>query len=396
MTRLAYLVSHPIQYQAPLLQRIAGDPDIDLHVLFMSDFSLRTYEDLGFGREVKWDVPLVDGYSHEFLPLRGEQPNGSESGFRNHGLGKIIRKERFDVLWSHGYALPTNIKAMLIARSRGIPVLCRSDNQRKGVIRGRSARIKEQIVRRVMQIPSGFLTTGAANDAYYAELGVPEERRFLMPYAIDNDRFRTQALAARGTREDLRAELGLDPGRPIILYASKFITRKKPIDALRALQEIVRAGRIRRPYLVYVGDGEERANVEAAVTDAERNDVRFVGFQNQTELPRYFDLCDVFVLPAAAEPYGLVVNEVMCAGRAVIVTDEVGAGIDLVKDGENGFIYPVGDIPAFVAALEKVLESPERSIPMGERSWEIVREWDFDSNIRALKQAISSVRGGSF
>ena len=53
ITRLAYLVSHPIQYQAPLLQRIAGDPDIDLHVLFMSDFSLRTYEDLGFGCEVR-------------------------------------------------------------------------------------------------------------------------------------------------------------------------------------------------------------------------------------------------------------------------------------------------------------------------------------------------------
>ena len=66
--RLAYLVSHPIQYQVPLLRRIAKEPDIDLTVLFGSDFSVRGYEDKGFGVAVKWDVPLLDGYKYEFLP----------------------------------------------------------------------------------------------------------------------------------------------------------------------------------------------------------------------------------------------------------------------------------------------------------------------------------------
>ena len=66
--RLAYLVSHPIQYQAPLLRRIAQQPDIDLTVLFGSDFSVRGYRDQGFGVGVKWDVPLLDGYKHVFLP----------------------------------------------------------------------------------------------------------------------------------------------------------------------------------------------------------------------------------------------------------------------------------------------------------------------------------------
>src|SRR5579875_946742 len=65
--RLAYLVSHPIQYQAPLLRRIAVEPDIDLTVLYGSDFSVRGYKDHGFGVEVAWDVPLLDGYRSEFL-----------------------------------------------------------------------------------------------------------------------------------------------------------------------------------------------------------------------------------------------------------------------------------------------------------------------------------------
>src|ERR1700709_799347 len=66
--KVAYLVSHPIQYQAPLLRRIAQEPDIDLTVLFGSDFSVRGYQDKGFGVEVAWDVPLLEGYRYRVLP----------------------------------------------------------------------------------------------------------------------------------------------------------------------------------------------------------------------------------------------------------------------------------------------------------------------------------------
>ena len=77
--RLAYLVSHPIQYQAPLLRRIAQEPDIDFTVLFGSDFSVRGYTDAGFGVDVKWDIPLLDGYKHEFLPCLRDTGNTTVS-----------------------------------------------------------------------------------------------------------------------------------------------------------------------------------------------------------------------------------------------------------------------------------------------------------------------------
>ena len=67
MFRLAYFVSHPIQYQAPLLQLIAADPEIELEVFFFSDFSLKPYLDPGFGKTIKWDIPLTEGYKHQFL-----------------------------------------------------------------------------------------------------------------------------------------------------------------------------------------------------------------------------------------------------------------------------------------------------------------------------------------
>ncbi len=90
--RLAYLVSHPIQYQAPLLRRIAQEPDIDLTVFFGSDFSVRGYKDVGFGGVgVKWDVPLVDGYKHVFLPRLRDGNDVSFATPLNRGIFSALR-----------------------------------------------------------------------------------------------------------------------------------------------------------------------------------------------------------------------------------------------------------------------------------------------------------------
>ena len=66
--RLAHIVTHPIQYYAPLYRELSSRPEIDLTVFFASDFSVREYEDPGFGRSVGWDTPLLDGYRYRFLP----------------------------------------------------------------------------------------------------------------------------------------------------------------------------------------------------------------------------------------------------------------------------------------------------------------------------------------
>src|SRR5580698_7247027 len=106
--RLAYLVSHPIQYQAPLLRRIAQEKDIELTVLFGSDFSVHDYKDEGFGVGVKWDVPLLDGYRHEFLPVLRDNSNPGALSPLNYGIFSRLRGSKgaagFDVLWVHGYS----------------------------------------------------------------------------------------------------------------------------------------------------------------------------------------------------------------------------------------------------------------------------------------------------
>ena len=143
------------------------------------------------------------------------------------------------------------------------------------------------------------------------------------------------------------------------------------------------------PYLVIVGDGEERADLEARSAGIEG--VRFCGFRNQSELPRFFDLASVFVLPSQHEPWGLIVNEVMNAGRAVIISDDVGCGPDLITDGVEGCVFPVGDIGALADALRRVLASDAEAAAMGDRARARIAGWSFEEDVQGLRRALAAV-----
>src|SRR5947209_7021240 len=97
--RLAYLVTHPIQYQAPLLKRLAEEPGLVLKVFFCSDLSTRRYLDPEFQRQIEWDTPLLEGYEYEFLPAIGTTDRISFSRPWNVGLGKRLDKGKFDAIW---------------------------------------------------------------------------------------------------------------------------------------------------------------------------------------------------------------------------------------------------------------------------------------------------------
>lgn len=393
--RLAYLVSHPIQYQAPLLRRIAQEPDIDLTVFFGSDFSLRGYQDVGFGVDVKWDVPLLDGYRSEFLPVIRDDGTQTVITPLNYGIFSALRggaKPGFDVLWVHGYAMVNAFHGMLAAKALGIPVLLRGDMWLRDRPRsGPKLFLKKAFFQLLKNLVSGVLTVGTLNEEYWRHYLGDEIPLFFMPYAVDNEYFQQRSLEAMSKREELRREIGIEEGRPIILFASKLQRRKHCSDLLEAYRILIETMSGPLPYLVIVGDGEERAALEEQARVNGLADVRFCGFRNQSELPRFFDIASVFVLPARHEPWGLVVNEAMNAARVVVVSDDVGCHPDLITDGVEGFVFPVGDVDALTKALLRVLATPETAVKMGQNALERIRTWSFEEDVLALREAIAQL-----
>ena len=397
--RVAYLVSHPIQYQAPLLRRISQEPDIDLKVFFGSNFSVRGYRDAGFGVDVKWDVPLLDGYRYEFLPVLREGERLSVMSPLSRGIFSRLRGGRgerpYDVLWVHGYATANALHGMLAAKALGIPVLLRAESWLGDRVRsGAKLAAKESFFAVLRHLVDGVMPIGTLNEAYWRRYLGEEMPMFLMPYAVDNQYFQERSRAAAMDRGALQAELGLDAGRPVILFASKLQERKNCADLIAAYARLSPGAGVEPvPYLLVVGDGEQRAALERQAASTGLRSIRFLGFQNQSELPKFFELADVFVLPSRHEPWGLIVNEVMNAARASVISDDVGCQPDLITDGVEGCVFRTGDVEGLENALRRVLATPETAKAMGENALARINRWGFEEDVAGLRRAVAHVTG---
>jgi glycosyltransferase involved in cell wall biosynthesis len=236
-----------------------------------------------------------------------------------------------------------------------------------------------------------FLAIGSANRAFYRAMGVPEERIFLVPYTVDNERFMRESRLGPAARERLQRELGVADGGPVVLYASKLIARKKPADLIRAAGRLKAAGRVFT--LLIVGSGALEAELRALARDLGLDNVVFKGFVNQRELPAIYAASDIFVLPSENEPWGLIVNEVMCAAMPVVIAAEVGCVPDLIEHGVNGYCYPSGDVDALQKALDELIADPDLRARMGRASLERISRWSFHECAVGLAAATASYGG---
>ena len=393
--RLAYVVSHPIQYQAPLLRRLALEPDVDLTVLFGSDLSTRAYRDQGFGVEVCWDTPLLEGYRSRFLPALRDSGTVTATTPLSRSLLRALRCDdgspAFDAVWVHGYASLNSLRAIAAAHGLGIPVLLRAESWLGDRPRGAAKLLaKTAFLRLLRPFVAATLPIGSHNADYWRTYFRENVPQFTVPYAVDNAFFAERAARERQGLWELRAELGLDPGRPVILFASKLQPRKGAADLLEAYRRLCDRDTLPAlPHLVIVGDGEERGRLVHLCEDAGLDGVRFAGFRNQTELPRFFALADVFVLASRHEPWGLIVNEAMASGCPVIVSYEVDAAADLVSHGAEGFTFPAGDLDALTDLLTRCFDGSTCLTCMGEQAAHRMRQWDFEADVRGLRQALA-------
>ena len=400
--RLAYLVSHPIQYQAPLLRRIAQGsqtaPQIALTVLFGSDFSLRNYKDEGFGVERHLGRPSPRRLQRsEFLPNLRDTGTVSATSPISRGIYRRLQQvdgsPAFDALWVHGYASVNALQAILAANALGIPVLLRAEGWLGDRTRqGWKLALKHLFFAALRNGIDAVLPIGTRNAEYWHHYFGNAVPQFAMPYAVDNDWFARRTAAATEQAAALRSELNLTPGRPIILFASKLQTRKHADHLITAYAHFIAdrdAALI--PHLIIVGDGEERTRLEAQARDLQLEGVLFAGFRNQTELPAFFHLADVFVLPSRHEPWGLIVNEAMAAGCPVIVSTDVGSHADLVTDGITGCVYPVGDIAALTQSLARVFATPATAATMGAAAQRRMSTWSFEEDLHGLRAALAHV-----
>jgi glycosyltransferase involved in cell wall biosynthesis len=347
MSRLAIVLSHPTQYYSPWFRWMGTHTRLDFQVFYLWEFGVTEQRDPQFGHRFKWDVDLLSGYDHEFVPNTARDPGTHHfGGLRNPALGERLRAWHPDAVLLFGYAWRSHLD---LIRHPPAPLIFRGDSH---LIGHSPSWLKRCVLRRILARFAAVTYVGQANRDYFRTFGVPDNRLHFAPHCVDADRFvRDEACQLAAAR--LREELAIG-NRKVVLYAGKLVSAKQPGALLEAFRRLAPADFA----LVFVGEGPERTALEARAAQHPGCAVRFLPFANQSEMPSRYALADLFVLPSRGlyETWGLAVNEAMHLGVPCLVSDRVGCQRDLVTDGETGWVFPATDPAGLEAALRRALD----------------------------------------
>jgi glycosyltransferase involved in cell wall biosynthesis len=341
--KIALISSHPIQYNAPLFALIAKEPDIELLVFYTwGKESLGPKYDPDFGKEIEWDIPLLEGYNYTFLKNTSKDPGSHHfKGIINPSLNKEIQAWCPDVLWVWGWAFDSHLKALIYFKGK-LPVWFRGDSTLLDEPKGFSFK---KLARRI------FLTwvyrhvdkvyyVGSHNKDYYKKHGLNESQLIYAPHAIDNHRFSDSNGEITKKAIEWRKNLGFQDDDIVLLFAGKFEPRKNPfflVDLMKALES-------NKVKLLMVGNGPLEHNLKKALST--NNRVTFMDFQNQSHMPILYRLSDFYILPSLSDTWGLSINEALASGTKVIASSFCGGAIDLIhNDNDNGIVFnPKSDL----------------------------------------------------
>ena len=384
--RVLLVATHAVQYASPVFRQMARDPRLEIQVAYCSLQGAETGVDPEFGREVKWDVPLLDGYPWTQIPNRSRLPGlGRFFGLFNPGLWSLIRKGRFDAVVIYtGYRYASFWIALAAVKFSGAKLLFGTDAAALAVRGGSSLRLRAKKIAWpwLFRLADQIIVPSTSAQEMIRSLGYSPARVSMTPYVVDNDWW--LARAAEVDRSSVRASWGVPDSHVVILFCAKLQPWKRPQDLLRAFGQ----ANATSAHLVFAGDGPLSASLESEAAELGiRARVHFLGFTNQSQLPAVYCASDLLVLPSDYEPFGVVVNEAMLCGSAVAVSDRVGAGRDLVS-AENGFIFPVGDIEALAAILRAAASDPLRLRALGAASRKRMETWSIPANVEAFVQAL--------
>ena len=351
--RLAVVVSHPIQHFAPWHREVARLGSVDLRVFFLTEWGRdKSYFDRGFQAPVQWEIPLLDGYDHEFLP---SAKNVSSQGFfqvDNPDVVAALDGFSPDVVNVFGWGYRSNWRVASWAHRHRVPLLIYCDSNVKAAVKWWKRPLKRVVVSRFYGYVDGAFCVGDNNREFHRSFGVPEERLFNGALPIDRRRLLESVPDKKAARSEVRRQYGIPMDAFVVMFCGKYSARKSPLDLVAAAGAAFKAGK--SVWALMVGEGEQRANIEHLCAAEGFKNIALTGFVNQSGIGRLFAAADALAVTSLFDPHPLVVTEAASFGLPVIASDLIGCigPTDTAQPNVNALVYPWGDRDRLKAAIE--------------------------------------------
>jgi len=378
MKHVLVLNNVPAPYFDPLFEKLGEESGWRLTVCYSSDWN----------KDVGWrEQSQARSAAHRTIILDRQNPTlkswlGSACAAAIAWL-KVWSREKPDYLICYGYTLAPQMTALLLAMATGTPFAVIGDaNYMADAARGLKRLVKRFWLRAVTKRAAALIAVGKASRRFWENYGARGEQLFEARFAVDND-FLARSSAAR--QEDARRwrERAGWSDKVIFLYVGRLVKRKNVDLILRAAEQ----ANDDRLAVVIAGDGEERASLEA-LADSRRR-VIFTGGVAPDELPLYYAAADALILPAEQEPWGLVINEAMACGLAVIAHGDCGAAVDLVGP-DVGVKLGTFSVEELTEAMRLVGRDDEQRRAMQQKARARIQAWSIAAAAQGIIRAVES------
>ena len=370
----------PAPYFLPLFERLGKTPGWQLTVCYTTNWN----------RTVGWQSATpTDHCSYKTVILDQLNPKlrdriGSPMSAAVE-LKKILDGEKPDYIICYGYTQKPQLLLLVWAIiTKTHFALIGDANYYFDRARGLKRIAKSVWLRFVIKRASALITIGKANRLFWEKYGASSSQLFYSRLAVDNDffseandyHFRSEAAA------DWRARLKFDDN-VVFLFVGRLIKRKN-------VNLIIQATRLLNSTnfgVVIVGAGEEAEALKRLSGD--KSNVYFAGNVAPNELPAFYRMADVLVLPADDEPWGLVINEAMVCGLAIIAYKSCGATIDLV-DPENGIALQGFLVEELAKAMQLLITDRRLLKIMQKNSRAKIRDWSIENAAKGIVLAVET------
>lgn len=378
--RLMIVAPTSFFYQAPIYRELSASDRIDLMVLFCSEEG-KTSKDVfpKFGIDKQWgdSEATLEGYRYKFLKNYSIHSSYLKwpFGLINLGVIKEVKEFKPDIVVIMSWVNSTDFISVLSCVLFGAQLFIMTDaniqaeSQKSNWVKY----LKKVFLGNVLfKLASGFLYAGTGNKQLYQSYGVPEKKLIPFAFSWESQHFLAQPRLKGSEINEIKAKIGISKDDFVILYCGRLSPEKAPMDLLKGYESAGSEGKA----LVFAGDGPVRLELEKYIHDNRIQSVYFMGFLDRGEINQCYEMADVLVLPSKQEATGAVLTEGMCFDLPIIASDQVGFGLDLVKEGRNGFVYPVGSINELAKYLNLISTASKSDIEiMGSNSRKLIEQW---------------------
>ena len=383
--KIAIYATNASQYHVPIYKALSKRENIDLTVLYATDIGIKGFFDEQSNAYVEWDIDLSSGYKYRIFDNLANRKSRSFFRAVNFSIVPWVIKANYDLILIQGYNTFTSWLVFFAAKIAGSKLVWRGESiiprdSKKPIFN----KIKELVLKKYFRYFDYIFYTCTGNMLYLKQYIKNTDNMRLFPCAVDNNYFSEIKSKYIQQRPILRKKYSIYEDDIVILFAARFIKRKRPYDLIKAVSKM-NDGRI---VLMFCGDGPEKLTMEEAAEKLTARSI-FTGLLSQEELGKHYLIADIYTILSDYDASPKTLNEAINFDLPIIASDMLGNAPDLVIDDNNGFIVQAGDVKAIQKKLEYLLDNIEKMKRKSMlTSGNLLKNWSIEKDVEALESIL--------